>query len=255
MQCGYPGLPRRDSRSERSYFTEAATAPSTVQFGDGSSEAELNVDVGVGLEGLIADRVADGTRVDDATVWGTPAVVVHGEADTDHSAIWAIDDVVFEFRADVDEPTFRSLLASLAVVDHEEWVAALPDTVVTDRSAVVTEYLADIPLPSGFDATSLQPGPEEHWYHVGADVAGAVTCAWIEHWIAGKTAHDQSAIDEAVGALASSREWKVLDKMAAEGDFGLAVWEYADAIAGDGTITAGRVLTVEESYQQAFSCP
>jgi hypothetical protein len=43
--------------------------------------------------------------------------------------------------------------------------------------------------------------------------------------------------------------------MATEGDFSLVVFEYADAIAGDGTVVGGRVLTVEESYRQAFGCP
>jgi hypothetical protein len=227
---------------------------STIQFESGTSEAELNVDAGVGLEGLIADRVSDGRQIDDGAVWGVRAVVVSGEVDTDHSAIWGIDGVVFEFRAGVDESTFRSLLASLAIVDHEEWIAALPDTVVTDRSAAVSEYLSDIPLPPGFDATSLKAGPEEYWYQVGADVAGAVTCAWIDQWAAAKATQDQAAVDQAVDGLGTSREWRILIDMSAEGDFSQVVWEYADAIAGDGTVTAGMVLTVEESYQQTFDC-
>lgn len=226
----------------------------TIVFGNGSSEAELNVETGSDVEGLITDREAGGTRIEEATLWGTSAVVLRQDLDPDHSAIWAIDDVVFELRAIVDESTFRSLLGSLTVVDHEEWVASVPDTVVTDRPAAVTEYLADIPLPAGFDAASLESGPELDWYHVGADVVASVTCAWIEQWIAAKAVQDQAGIDQAVDAMATSREWGILTEMSTEGDFSLVVFEYADAIAGDGTVVGGRVLTVEESYRPAFGC-
>ncbi|HSJ84601.1 MAG TPA: hypothetical protein VLA91_12365 [Acidimicrobiia bacterium] len=227
----------------------------TIVFGNGSSEAELNVELGSDVEGRITDREAGRTRLDEATLWGTSAVVSRGDSDLDHSAIWAVDDVVFELRATLDEPTFRSLLGSLTVVDREEWIASVPDTVVTDRPAAVTEYLADIPLPAGFDATSLQSGPEVDRYFVGADVVAAVTCAWIEQWVAAKADQDQAGIDQAVDAMATSREWDILNDMATEGDFSLVVFEYADAIAGDGTVVGGRVLTVEESYRQAFGCP
>jgi len=227
----------------------------TIVFGNGSSEAELDVEIGSDVEGLIADREAGRTRLEEATLWGRSAVVLRRGSDLDHFAIWAIDDVVFELRAALDEPTFRSLLASLTVVDREEWIASVPATVVTDRPAAVTEYLADIPLPAGFDATSLQSGPEVDRYFVGADVVAAVTCAWIEQWIAAKADQDQAGIDQAVDAMATAREWDILNEMATEGDFSVVVFEYADAIAGDGTVTGGRVLTVEESYRQAFGCP
>jgi hypothetical protein len=227
----------------------------TIVFVDGSSEAELNIETGSDVDGLIADREAGGTRIEEATLWGTSAVVLRGGSDTDHTAIWAIDDVVFELRATVDEPAFRSLLGSLTVVDREEWVVSVPDTVVTDRAAAVAEYLADIPLPAGFDATSLDSGPDVDWYFVGADVVAAVTCAWIEQWIAAKADQDQAGIDQAVDAMATSREWGILTEMSTSGEFSSVVFEYADAIAGDGTVVGGRVLTVEESYRQAFGCP
>lgn len=236
-----------DGSGERQYFT--------IVFGNGSSEAELNVELGSDVEGLIIDREAGGTRLEEATLWGTAVVLLRRSSDPDHTAIWAIDDVVFELRAALDEATFRSLLESLTVVDREEWIASVPDTVVTDRTAAVTEYLADIPVPAGFDARSLHSGPEVDRYFVGADVVAAVTCAWIEQWIEAKADQDQSGIDQAVDAMATAREWDILNEMATEGDFSLVVFEYADAIAGDGTVVGGRVLTVEESYRQAFGCP
>ncbi|MEX1125836.1 MAG: hypothetical protein WEE53_09270 [Acidimicrobiia bacterium] len=227
-----------------------------IQFTNGSNQAELNLNVGgTDLASLIADREADGTRIDDATVLGTQAVVVRYDGEDYYTAMGRIGEVVYEFVAGLDESAFRSLLTSLSFVDNEEWNAALPDTVVTDRSQAVVEFLADIPLPPGFDTTSLEVGPEEHWYQVGADMVGAVTCAWIDQWVAAKATQDQTAIDQAVDALGTSREWGILTEMSAEGDFSKGVWEYADAIAGDGTVRAGMVLTVEESYQQALGCP
>lgn len=56
-------------------------------------------------------------------------------------------------------------------------------------------------------------------------------------------------------ALATSRDWGILIEMSKERAFSDGVWEYADAIAGDGTVTQGMVLTVEESYGNAFDCP
>ncbi|MGH8951379.1 MAG: hypothetical protein ACRDX9_08125 [Acidimicrobiia bacterium] len=229
----------------------------TVQLGNEAGEAELNLDSGAwsDLSSLIADREQDGARLDDATVLGTVAAVVQGEGGA-FDAMWAIDEVLLVLNSsDLDETAFRTLLASLALVDEEQWLAAMPETVVTDRAATVAEYLTDIPLPPGFDASMLEQGPAEHWYQVGADVAGALACAWIEQWIGGKVAQDQAAVDEAVNAMATSREWDILIDMSAEGGFSGVLWEYADAIAGDGTVVGGRVLTVEESYRQAFSCP
>jgi hypothetical protein len=40
--------------------------------------------------------------------------------------------------------------------------------------------------------------------------------------------------------------------MDAEGDYPEVVWQYAEAVAGNGTIEAGKTLTVEESYQAAL---
>ncbi len=228
----------------------------TIQFTDTQTEAELRVMAGVfaDLDSLVVDREASGIRLAEADVLGATAVVVRSGGSY-HTAMWVIDDVVYEFRAELEEGSFRSLVASLTFVNDEDWIVALPDTVVTDRPDAVRQFLADVPVPAGFDPSSLEAGPEEHWYQVGAEVVGAVTCAWIDQWIAAKTTRDQPAIDQAVSALGTSREWGILIEMKTEGDYPLVVWEYADAIAGDGTVIGGRVLTVEESYRNAFGCP
>ena len=228
-----------------------------IQLINGSTGAELRLHRGPGtyFDDLVASREAEGTRVDDDEVLGATVLVIVDVEET-HYAIWTLGDVVFELAGTTtppfEETEFRSLLGSLTIVDEETWLAAMPESVVTDRAAAVAEYLADIPLPTGYDPTNLAQGPAEDWYQVGADVAGAVTCAWIEQWMAGKAAGDQAAVDEAVAAMATSREWGILVEMSGPGDYPEAVWQYADAMAGDGTIAAGGVTTVEESYRQAL---
>ena len=32
------------------------------------------------------------------------------------------------------------------------------------------------------------------------------------------------------------------------------LWQYADAVAGDGTVMGGKTLTVEQSYKDALGC-
>lgn len=225
-----------------------------VQWVSGGGEAQMNIETGgfADLDSLILDREASGTRIDDAVVLGVTAVVLR--YDGDHTAMWSIEDDVYEFRANLGEEEFRSLLSSLKPVEREEWVDTLPDTIVTDRPAAVAEYLRDIPVPDGLDTTTLGAGFAEHWYFVGADVVSAVSCGWIDQWGAGKAAGDEEAMTEAIDAMATSRDWGILIEMDQEGGFSSVIWEYADAIAGDGTVVGGRVLTVEESYENALGC-
>ncbi len=67
-----------------------------------------------------------------------------------------------------------------------------------------------------------------------------MACAWIER--GGK---------EAAEALATSRSWPILLEMNAEGDYPEVVWQYADALNGNGDVPAGKPgVTVEESYRR-----
>lgn len=229
---------------------------STIRLTDGSTDAELRLNSGpfVDLEGLITDRLNSGTRTDDQAVLKSEAVVVRYNGSSTFTAMWSDNGVEYEFVADTNEETVRSLLQALTRVSEADWVAALPDTIISDRSAAVRKYLADIPLPPGLDPTALEEGPIESWYQVGADTVSAVACGWTEHWINAKAAGDQASTQQAVDAMAGSREWDILIDMAAEGAFSDVVWEYADAIATDGTVIGGRVLTVEESYTDALGC-
>lgn len=237
-------------------------ATSEIQFVSGSSEAELRMNSGwhADLEELVADRAREGERLEDQPIWDATAVVVGSVESEAFTAMWESNAVEYEFvmydvnNERVDEATFRSLVAGLTQTTEEEWIEALPDEIVTDRAAAIATYLEDIPLPPDFEAGSLEEGPIEHWYGVAAETVGAVTCSWIEVWIDGKDAGDSEAEQRAVDAMTGSHDWQVLADMSDVGGYPSVVRDYAEAIAGDGTVTAGTVLTVEESYQQAFSC-
>lgn len=144
-----------------------------------------------------------------------------------------------------------------------------------DVEAVAAEFLEDIRLPSGLDPSQitesftaadldlimegeeLPPGItriEIDRYQIGAHVAGAATCAWIEVWLDSTASGDLERADEAVSALGASRSWSVLAEMDPIGDFPEVVWIYADAVAGDGTVPADGPATVADAYQSAFSC-
>jgi hypothetical protein len=55
-----------------------------------------------------------------------------------------------------------------------------------------------------------------------------------------------------VVALASSHDWAILREMNSDGDYPEVVWQYADAVAGDGTVVGGKAVSVEESYKAAL---
>jgi hypothetical protein len=211
---------------------------------------------------LIADRLSSGARLTDEIVLGSNAVVIRLD-DLSFTGIWSASDVEYEFvghefGGEDGEEAFRSVLRALRRVGEAEWTASLSDEIVSDRASTVRQYLSDIPLPPGFDTTPVEEGPIEHWYQVGADTVRAVVCGWLDHWVSAKAAGDQASMQQAVDAMVGSRQWNILVDMSAEGGFHETVWEYADAIATDGTVSGGYgsadVLKVESSYTNAFGC-
>ncbi|MDH5521975.1 MAG: hypothetical protein OEZ14_15740 [Acidimicrobiia bacterium] len=87
-----------------------------------------------------------------------------------------------------------------------------------------------------------------------ARTTGTVACAWIELWIEGRASGDAAAAGEAEAALSTARGWDGLVEIADQGGWSSVLWEYADAVNADGTVVGGKLLTVEESYQQALGC-
>lgn len=139
-----------------------------------------------------------------------------------------------EIRADVgSEQAYRDLIGKLHSVETETWLDAMPASVVKPDEAkkVVDEMLADIPVPAGFDKTKLYRHGVSDRYQLGAGVAGAASCAWIDQWTAAKKSGDKARVQEAVDAMKTSHSWKILREMDKEGDYPEVVWEYADSMA------------------------
>ena len=151
---------------------------------------------------------------------------------------------------------FERLVGSLRLVGVDAWLATMPEEAVlpSAQADTIQELLADLPLPPGFVAP--KPGGVLERYNLGARVAGAVACGWIEQWIAARRAGDATAERAAVAALASSRDWPVLREMNATGDFPEAVWGYADGVAGRNPMygDSDNQFTVEGTYQEALGC-
>jgi hypothetical protein len=115
--------------------------------------------------------------------------------------------------------------------------------------------LRDMPLPPGFDATALENSARTNdRYQLGAQVVSAVFCGWMQHWIDAKASGDDAARQAAVSAMQSSHGWSVLIEMQADGAYPEVLWQYADAVAGSGTVVGGKMLTVEDSYRDALGC-
>lgn len=203
----------------------------------------------------LADRATE-PHVKHVTVLGKRAQMVSYSA-TDHAVMLPPQGTVFlELRSNVgDEAAFMKFLADrVEQVDIRTWLAAMPPSVVTagNVDAAVRTALADVPLPPGFDDSSLDRGLAVDSYQFGARVTGMVACGWIEEWERARAAGDTAAADRAAAALATSRDWKVLQDMDTEGDYPEVLWGYADAIASGAP--AGKGSSPIEGYRGALGC-
>lgn len=81
----------------------------------------------------------------------------------------------------------EALLRSVRAVSVDRWLAAMPAEVVQPaaKSSVIAGMLQGVPLPPGFDLSSLEAESElSNRFDLGKAVAGAVACGWIESWSA-----------------------------------------------------------------------
>jgi hypothetical protein len=210
-------------------------------------------------EKAVDNRVAEMDDLGTAPVPGTEARLFRYPGTSDYVAVWLRGDYTIEARGlALDADAFRATLASLEEVDVDAWLSAMPASVVQPamQAEVIDEMLAGIPLPPGFDSTAI-PTTEavRDRYQLGAQVAGAVACAWIDRWVAARDAGEDAGAREAVDAMATSPTWPVLLEMEAEGAYPEVLREYAAAMAGNGLVPAGKPMTVEETYESALGCP
>jgi hypothetical protein len=198
-------------------------------------------------------------RVGSVDVPGGEAIVLRYEGPGEYfTALWPSGRYTMELRSsDLSMDELRGVLASLRPVSIDAWLRAMPASVVLPARThkAVDEMLTGIPLPPDFDIAALGSAARlRDRYQLGAQVAGAVACAWIERWVEARREGDDVAAAAAAETMQGARDWPILREMSAEGDYPEVLWEYGDAMAGDGTVPGGRPLTVEESYKSALGC-
>lgn len=215
-----------------------------VDYVKGDQQLSVHWRRAADYDAYVADRqeIGDPEQVD---LLGRPSLMWAYSA-TDHTVIRPVEgDHMLEVRGSgMDEAAFRALLDDLVLVDEEGLEERLPDEAVLDaeRPAAVTELLDELPLPEGFDRAGLA-SHELSRYHLIADVTGAVTCAWVEQFDAGRKAHDTAAVRAAQDALRTARDWPMLQEIVDQGDWSEAVWDYADiVVAGAPTAEDRKIL-------------
>jgi hypothetical protein len=206
----------------------------------------------------VEKRAAELEALPTVLVAGDSAHVFRYPGTNEFSAFWLRGEWSVEARGLApNAEVFAATLASLQKVDVDTWLAAMPDNVVkpASRADVVGEMLASVPQPDGFDAVALRNGDEiRDRYQLGAQVAGAVACAWIGQWVDARRVGDESGAQQAVTAMATSHRWPILLEMNEEGDYPEVLWDLADAMATDGVVMGGKPLTIEASYADALGC-
>ena len=187
----------------------------------------------------IAGTPTDGESI---TVLGEPAQT-WPYSPRDHTALRVpVAGWTLEFRgAGMGEAAYRTLLGQLRAVDPAGFEAAMPTSYVQspERDQRVEEILAGIEEQTGTLAPqgrmlavrSEQSDP----YHLGADVAGAVACVWLDELVAATAAGDAERTQAARDALGTARQWPVLQEMEAKGGYPMVLWSFADrAVDGQG---------------------
>jgi hypothetical protein len=229
-----------------------------MTFAKGSSTVDLGwlpaVDHGL----VVKDRQGSAEASWDLDLAGEVATVIQYEGTTVFTAVWRDGKHSLELSGTfptVDE--FRAVASTLTAVDVDTWLSAMPDSVVKPqgRAESVDKMVADIPMHPSVNLDKLRASElVSDRYQLGAKVTSAVACAWIDQWVTARAAGDDQRARQAVDAMATSRDWAILQEMSAEGGWSDVLWEYADAMPDNGSVSGGRPLTIEESYESALGC-
>jgi hypothetical protein len=231
-----------------------------MTFSNGNRQLELHWERGVSFADKLAEPHSGLQQLGTMTVQGTQARLFRYDGSNDFVAAWLHGAYGLQARGvAADLAAFEGVVGALHEVNVDAWLSAMPASVVKPqgRQSVVLAMLEGVPLPPHFDVGSLLRGDDGtvlDRYQLGAQVSGAVGCAWLERWVTARRAGDTAGVRQAVGALSTSHHWRVLREMQAAGDWPRVFWEYADAAAANAPVMGGKPLTVEESYRAALGC-
>ena len=193
-------------------------------------------------QGYVEDRrhivkpPADGEPI---TVLGKAAQMWAYSAD-DHTAIREVEgDRWIELRgAGMDKAAYLALLDRLQLVDQDTFEATLPDSFVRsdERSTEIDKILDGIGgvahplLPDGVERSSITSDQSDD-YQLGAEISGAVACAWLDEFKAATRAGAEQRVQRAEQVLATTHDWPVLQQMNDRGDYPEVLWQLADQAA------------------------
>jgi hypothetical protein len=229
-----------------------------MTFANGEQELELRWQPVDQHDAAVDKRVAEADVATTAPVVGGRARVFRYAGSNRFTALWVRGRYSIEVFGNAPGlETFKGELASVHEVDVDSWLSAMPTSVVkpASRAEVAQQMLADIPLPPGFDATALGSGDAlRDRYQLGAQLTGAVACAWIGQWVAAREAGDNAKVRQAIGAMATSHRWSILQEMRKDGAYPEAIWQYADAMARNAPLAGRKPVNVEDSYRDALGC-
>jgi hypothetical protein len=121
---------------------------------------------------------------------------------------------------------------------------------------VISDILAGIPLPDGFDTSILADDARiKNRYQLGARVVGAVSCAWIELWVDATEAGNTDAAKQATDAMDTSSQWAILQEMDELGEYGKVLQTQVDAMHTDGQVVPPDGPALADSYRDTLGCP
>lgn len=192
--------------------------------------------------------VEDRRRIVDPPAAGEPIEVLGLGAQLwsysrdDHTVIREIEvGRWLEVRAaGMGEDDYLELLGQLRLVNEAAFEEALPDDYVTtrDRAARIEEMLdgiaaavgPDLPVsPSGRPTIDSQ---ENSPYGLAVDVAGSITCQWLDELDEALRVGDARRVERASAVLATARDWPLLrGEVNRQGAYPEVVFQYARTAA------------------------
>ena len=231
-----------------------------MTFANGERRLDVHWERGLDLGAKLGDPRSGAVTLGTTTVEGKEARLYRYSGSNDFVAAWSQDGYGLQARGVApDLAAFTAVVRTLHEVSVDTWLSEMPESVVRPegRSKVVLDMLDGVPLPPRFDVAALQHESGSavlDRYQLGAKVAGGVACAWLDRWVTARHNGDDRSVRQAVAALATSHDWRVLHDMQAEGAYPEVLWQYADGAVSNAPIMAGKRLTIEESYADALGC-